>query len=263
MSSFFTNRSAEAIHKISIEYLSIDLDEVTINSIVDLKHYRKSPNLGAKATDRILQLVTPKGQIYFKFGLTDNEMCAELLAYHLANSLDIKVAKTALAWYKDAIGIASWSIGEYSKPDNSKSYNVLDFLHFEGFVEMCLFDYLIMNVDRHAGNWCIQNNSVAPLFDHDYSFGGDEPPIDSDSDSFMVGLTSPFEYRLQQDKILALLYKLDADKVEKFLSLVNELSDTDMFVLSELYPKQYRAIKKLFQARIIYMSRRVGELRGR
>jgi len=248
-----------------LQYLTEDIVNIDVNSILDLKHYRKSPNLGVEATKPKLQLITPEGQIYFKFNLTANEICAELLAYQLANLLNIKVAKTALAWYKDTVGIASWSIGEYSEPDDSKSYSVLDYLHFKGFFEMCLFDYLIMNEDRHAGNWCVQNDSVAPLFDHNVSFGGEQSPIDIDA--FMVGLTSPLDtgidYHQQHDKILALLFRLDAYKVERFLTLLHKLEGIDIPILAELYPKQYTTIKKLLQTRIRYMSQRVGELRGR
>lgn len=246
-----------------LSYLLEDLESVDINSVVDLKYYRKSPNLGAEATKPKIQLVIPNGIVYFKFGLTDNEICAEILAYHLAILLNISVAKTALAWYKDTIGVASWSIGEYSEPDDSKSYSILDFLHLDGFFEMCIFDYLIMNEDRHAGNWCIQDSSVAPLFDHNVSFGGEQSPIDTDN--FMMGLTSPLdtgvEYHQQHDKILALLYELDSHKVEEFLSLIHRLGDIDIHILNELYPKQYKKISKLLRDRIEYMSRRIGELR--
>ena len=248
-------------------HLTGDLGAVTTNSVVDLKHHRKSPNPGVEATKPKFQLLTPNSQIFFKFGLTDNEICAELLAYHLGTLMNIDVAKTALALYKDVVGIASWGIGDFSEPDDTVSYSILDFVHLDGFIEMCLFDYLIMNEDRHAGNWCIQNFSVAPLFDHNVCFGGENSPIDPNS--FMAKLTSPLDtgtdYNQLHDSILELLYQLEGGKVERFLSTLHGLGDasTEIDVLHKLYPKQYAIIKKLLNIRTEYMSRRVGELRGR
>lgn len=264
-SSIFTKNTSKVKTGTVLKFLSKDLEDVTVNSVVDLKHHRQSPNLGAEATKPKVQLITPNNIIYFKFGLTDNEICAELLAYHLAKQLEINATLTSLAWYKNTIGVASWSIGEYTEPDDSRSYSVTDYLHIKGFFEMCLFDYLIMNEDRHAGNWGIRDGEVAPLFDHNVSFGGEQSPVDKEI--FMVGLTSPLdtgvEYHQQHDKILTLLYELDSAKVQKFLALLETVGEIDLPALKELYPKQYGIIVKLLQARVLYMFRRVGEFRGR
>ena len=261
----YIERNKNKLSSLVYSHLTGDLENVTLNSVVDLKHYRKSPNVGADATKPKIQLITPSGPIYFKFGLTENEVCAEIISYYLATTLDIRAAKTALAWYKDSLGIASWSIGEYVEPDDDKSYSIPDFLHLDGFFEMCLFDYLVMNEDRHAGNWCIQNNSVAPLFDHNVCFGGEEIPIDYDN--FMVKLTSPFdigaEYHQQQDKILELLLELDKAKVKAFLAKVQKITSLELPALEKLFPKQFNLVSKLFRARVLYMTRKVAEYEHR
>jgi len=163
------------------------------DQILNLNEFRRSPSPGVGASRPKYQITTPEGEIYFKFQLTNNEICAEMVAYLLAKSLDIPAAKTCLAKYKEIIGIASYDIGIYEEPDDTVSYSIKDFLKIEGFVQMCLFDYLVMNEDRHAGNWGIFDNKVAPLFDHNQCFGGDAANYGYfDMDHFMVAVSSAF-----------------------------------------------------------------------
>ena len=66
---------------------------------------------------------------------------------------------------------------------------------------------MIMNEDRHAGNWGIAAGKVAPLFDHNVCFGGESTP--KDPHQFMHKLTSAFEaeeqYQNRHDQILEIL----------------------------------------------------------
>ena len=140
--------------------------------LLKLEQYRRSPNRGAGASRPKRSYTSPQGEIYFKFDITNNEMCAELFAYDLAKQLGIDIAVTKLANDGKVLGVASYDIGEYEEPSDLKSYSVKDFIMLDGFIEMCLFDYLIMNEDRHAGNWGIIEGRVAPLFDHNFALGG-------------------------------------------------------------------------------------------
>ena len=96
--------------------------------ILNLNEYRRSPSPGVEASRPKYQITTPAGEIYFKFQLTNNEICAEIVAHQLAESLNIPAAKTCLSKYKDNIGIASYDIGVYEEPDDSPSYSIKDYL---------------------------------------------------------------------------------------------------------------------------------------
>lgn len=122
------------------------------NIIFDLKEYRRSPSPGANASRPKYQIITPNGDVYFKFKMTNNEMCAEIFAYHLGEKMKIPVAITKLATYKQELGIVSYDIGSYIEPDDLTSYSIKDFLNIRGFADMCLFDYVIMNGDSKRLN---------------------------------------------------------------------------------------------------------------
>ena len=137
----------------------MELDNLT--TLLKLDQYRISPMPAAGASRPKRCHTTPRGEIYFKFGMTNNEICAELFAYHLAVQLGIAAAETRLAISADELGVASHDIGAYSEPSDVEGYSVKDYLHVKGFVEVCLFDYIIMNEDRHAGNWgIIESNNI-------------------------------------------------------------------------------------------------------
>jgi hypothetical protein len=231
------------------------------NKILDLGEYRRSPSPGACASKPKYHIVTPKGSIYFKFGLTNNEICAEILSCQIAAELDIAVAVTKAAKYKQEIGIASFDIGCYQEPDDSVSYSIKDYLGVNGFIQMCLFDYLIMNEDRHAGNWGIVNNEVALLFDHNNCFGGEDGFIDADQ--FMLKVTSSFytdtEYKQRHDMILQFISEEYPKAVTEFIDKVNQLPELSNGVLNGLMPDDYAQIKRLLEKRIEYMNQKVGE----
>ena len=236
--------------------------------ILNLNEFRRSPSPGVEASRPKYLITTPEGEIYFKFQLTNNEVCAEVIAYQLAENLDIPVAKTCLSKYKENIGIASYDIGIYEEPDDSLSYSVKDFLGIEGFVQMCLFDYLIMNEDRHAGNWGILNNKVAPLFDHNQCFGGDAANYGYfDADHFMITVSSAFytedESQHRHDDILTYLFQYNADEVKDFISKLNKLPELKNPLLEELYNEDFERLKRLYEKRIAYMKKKVGEFGGR
>ena len=240
------------------------LDTNSGEQILNLNEFRRSPSPGADASRPKYQITTPSGEIYFKFQLTNNEICAEITAYQLAVNLDIPAAKTSLSKYKENIGIASYDIGIYEEPDDSLSYSVKDFLEIEGFVQMCLFDYLIMNEDRHAGNWGILNNKVTPLFDHNQCFGGDAANYGYfDADHFMVTVSSAFyaedESQHRHDDILNYLLRHKNKEVKIFMDKIKKLPELRNVFLEELYSKDFQRVKKLYETRILYTTKKVGE----
>jgi len=235
--------------------------------ILNLNEFRRSPSPGIEASRPKYQITTPEGEIYFKFQLTNNEICAEIVANQLAINLNISAAKTCLSKHKENIGVASYDIGIYEEPDDSVSYSVKDFLEIDGFIQMCLFDYLIMNEDRHAGNWGIFDNKVVPLFDHNQCFGGDAANYGSfDADNFMLVVSSAFyaedESRHRHDNILKYLLQYNAVEVKNFTGKLNELPELRESLLEELYGEDFKRVKELYEKRVAYMIKKVGEFNG-
>ena len=231
------------------------------NCFLHLKEYQRSPSPGVNASRPKYQITTPNGDIYFKFKMTDNEIGAELFAYHIGQLLEIPVARTELATYKQEIGIASYDIGYFTEPDDSISYSIKDFIKVNGFIEMCLFDYLIMNEDRHAGNWGIINDSIAPLFDHNNCFGGSEGFVDLEH--FMVTVTSAFyvntEYQQRHDLILKFLVENFNKEVISFVKKLDLLKPINDIAL-DYYNKQISFnLNHILKQRIEYMNRKVRE----
>ena len=89
------------------DFLTEDPISITSAQVLDLRSCRKSPSPGADATKPKYQLITPTSVVYFKFGLTDNEICAEIVSFMVAEILQVPVTKTFLAIYKSEIGVAS------------------------------------------------------------------------------------------------------------------------------------------------------------
>jgi hypothetical protein len=233
--------------------------------MLELSQFRRSPTPGASASRPKRCFTTPSGEVYFKFDITNNEICAELFAYHIGNRLGISMAKTRLARYKNGLGIASYDIGGYDEPLDTISYSVKDFLHIKGFVSMCLFDYLIMNEDRHAGNWGIQDDQVKPLYDHNYCFGGPDTIVDAEN--FMVTVTSPFyvsnEQNQRQDTLLKYFVKYHKPEVDAFISMLSHVDRIDNNLLNVHFPDDCRRLNVILAARIEYMIAKVGEYSGR
>jgi len=230
-------------------------------TILNLDQFRRSPNRGAGASRPKRNYTSPQGEIYFKFDLTNNENCAELFAYDLAKQLGIDVALTRLAQSGSVFGVASYDIGEYEEPSDDISYSVKDFIGLDGFVNMCLFDYLIMNEDRHAGNWGIIDGRVASLFDHNYSFGG--PDVIDDVYNFMYHVTTPFyvedENKQRHDTILLYFVKYHAGIVSEFMRRLSEVSQVSNDLWSYHIPDSYARLNEVLSKRIDYMVRKVGE----
>ena len=232
--------------------------------ILNLNEFRRSPSPGVEASRPKYQITTPEGEIYFKFQLTNNEICAEIIAFKLAENLNIPAAKTCLSMYKENIGIASYDIGIFKEPDDTISYSIKDFIEIDGFVQMCLFDYLIMNEDRHAGNWGIYDDKVAPLFDHNQCFGGDAANYGYfDADHFMFIVSSAFyvenESQNKHDDILKYLLLHNADEVRYFINKLDKLPELNDSLLDELYCEDFKRMKKLFEKRVAYMKKKAGE----
>jgi len=244
-----------------MNFLGVNGDE----QILNLNEFRRSPSPGVEASRPKYQITTPEREIYFKFKLTNNEICAEIIAYKLAENLNIPAARTCLSKYKENIGIASYDIGIYEEPNDTVSYSIKDFLEIEGFIQMCLFDYLIMNEDRHAGNWGISDNKVAPLFDHNQCFGGDAMNYGYfDADHFMIIVSSAFyvdnESQNRHDDILKYLSLHNAGEVRDFINKIDQLPELSDFLLEELYSEDFKRVKELFEKRVVYMKKKAGEL---
>jgi len=239
-------------------FFTESFNDSRICKIINMSNLRRGVSPAGDATKPKYQIVTPSGIVWFKFKLTDNEICAELLSYYIAKLLGVSVAETSLVYYKNEIGIASWDIGEYKEPDDSLSYSFHDFVQLKGFIMMCLFDYLIMNEDRHARNWGYKDDMVAPLFDHNMCFGGETAPVNFDS--FMRMLTSSFyvdyEYDQSQDKIFDTIAKHYRFITRVFLHILYKLDDINIPVLELLYNDTIGKMKQLLASRIIYIKER-------
>jgi len=238
---------------------------VPVTELLDLDSYRRSPNRGAGASRPKRNYTSPQGEIYFKFDMTNNEICAELFAYDLAKHLGLDTAVTRLAKSGAVLGVASYDVGEYEEPTDDKSYSVKDFLTIDGFVFMCLFDYLIMNEDRHAGNWGIANGKVAPLFDHNYAFGG--PDAIDDADNFMRLVTTAFyvndENKQRHDTLLLYFVKEHSEAVNLFMEKLSKIGEVSNDLWKKHLPGEYSRLNKILSARIQYMTRKVGEYSAR
>lgn len=132
---------------------------------------------------------------------------------------------------------------------------------------MCLFDYLIMNEDRHAGNWGIVNNKVAPLFDHNQCFGGDAANYGYfDADHFILIVSSAFyvedESQHRHDDILKYLFEHNSSEVKHFAETIGKLPELKNSLLEELYAEYFNRVKELYKKRIAYMIKKVGEFGG-
>jgi hypothetical protein len=234
--------------------------------LLELDQYPKSPNRGASASRPKRSFTSPHGEVYFKFGLTNNEICAELFSYELAKQLKIKAARTRLARAGLDLGVASYDIGEYKEAsDDDVNYSVKNFIAVDGFVRMCLFDYLIMNEDRHGGNWGIHEGAVAPLFDHNYAFGG--PDEIKDINQFMEGVTSAFYvvdyYRQRYDALLLYFVKYHSDEVDSFLECLNRVSMVSNDLWNEYFPSDCERLNAILFKRIEYMREKAGEYSAR
>ena len=243
-------------------------DEITDfehEELLELDKYRRSPMPIAGASRPKRCYTTPSGEIYFKFGLTTNELCAEMFAFSIGKQLGISVAKTRFAISCDELGIASYDIGEYSEPDDKISYSVKDFIYLSGFIEMCLFDYLIMNEDRHAINWGISDKKVAPLYDHNYCFGGPTPVVDVSH--FMKTVTSAFyvnsENAQSHDALLKYFVKYHGHEVNGFLKKLSTIKTVNINELAKRMPDDCRRLNKLLLERKQYMKRKVSEFSER
>ncbi|MCL2603287.1 MAG: phosphatidylinositol 4-kinase [Defluviitaleaceae bacterium] len=243
-------------------YCNLSIPDETL---LDLSHYRKSLNRGAGASRPKRVYTSPRGEVYFKFDLTNNEICAELFAYALAIQLDIPVAETKLARSDMLMGVASYDVGVYTEPQDKVSYSVKDFISLNGFVQMCLFDYLIMNEDRHAGNWGITDGCVASLFDHNYAFGGDE--VINDIDYFMRRVTTPFyvtdENKQRHDTLLKYFVKYHNDEVNDFIQRLSSVTQIRNPLWEEHFPQDCARLNVLLKSRIAYMTGKAGEYRAR
>ena len=228
--------------------------------LLALDTYRRSPNRGAGASRPKRNYTSPHGEIYFKFGISNNEICAELFAYDLAGQLGIDVAVTRLAEAGGVMGIASYDNGGYEEIDDRLSYSVKDYVHISGFIEMCLFDYLIMNEDRHAGNWGEKNGKVAPLFDHNYAFGG-ETRI-TDIQNWMRTVTTPFyvsdENKQRHDTILEYFMGQYPEQVKEFTQKLSEIRPIDNTLWHTHFKIDCERMNKTLSARVMYMIEKVG-----
>ena len=229
--------------------------------LLKLDSYRMSPNRGAGASRPKRNYTSPQGEIYFKFGITNNEICAELFAYDLAVQLDIDVAVTRLAMASGVLGVASYDNGGYEEIDDRLSYSVKDYVHVAGFVEMCLFDYLIMNEDRHAGNWGTKDGKVAPLFDHNYAFGGET--VIADTLNWMRTVTTPFyatdESMQRHDTILEYFAQQHPMPVREFVGKIKKIHPVTNALWLTHFECDCRRLNGILDSRIIYTIEKAGD----
>jgi hypothetical protein len=122
-----------------------------------------------------------------------------------------------------------------------------------------------MNEDLHAGNWGVAGDKVAPLFDHNYSFGG--PDVIDDIDNFMNNVTTAFyvddENKQRHDTILLYFVKYHADAVNAFMEKLYEIGEVSNGLWKKHLHDDFVRLNKILSVRIQYMTRRVGECGAR
>jgi len=239
----------------------VDLNNIIDNNdfVVDLSKYKKSMSPGAAASKPKYVIDVDGDIVYFKFRLTAEEVNAEIFAYRIAIAIGIPVALTKLATYKGEIGIASFDIGKHFEPSDEISYSIKDFLEIKLFVELCLFDYLIMNEDRHCKNWGIQDGSIAPVFDHNICFSLSYN--ENNMNDAMQHLTSAFyvesENEYHQDDIIKYLAIHYENRVHAFVESLNRLSGISIPELEAIYPDEYKKTLEILKFRITYLKNEV------
>ena len=233
--------------------------------LLALDNYRMSPNRGAGASRPKRNYTSPQGEIYFKFNISNNEICAELFAYDIAKQLGIDVAVTRLAQAGGVMGVASYDNGGYDEIDDRLSYSVKDYIHINGFIEMCLFDYLIMNEDRHAGNWGIKNNKVAPLFDHNYAFGGET--IITDINNWINIVTTPFyavdENMQRHETIFEYFIKHHTKQVKGFIKKLCKIQPIENVLWHTHFKNDCERLNKILNIRIKHMIKKACDFHAK
>ena len=118
-----------------------------------------------------------------------------------------------------------------------------------------------MNEDRHAGNWGEKENKIAPLFDHNLSFGGEI--IIRDLPTLMKSVTSPFnvegQYEQRHDDILKYLVNSHLEAVIFFTQKIKKLKPVQHELWQKYFPKDCERLNKILFERIEYMAQKVRE----
>jgi protoheme ferro-lyase len=122
-----------------------------------------------------------------------------------------------------------------------------------------------MNEDRHGGNWGIHENAVAPLFDHNYAFGG--PDEIKDINQFMQAVTSAFyvvDYNKQRyDALLMYFVKCHSVEVAAFMEDLNNVRMISNDLWNEYFPRDCERLNAALFKRMEYMREKAGEYNAR
>ena len=229
--------------------------------IIDLSNENLSPSYMASASRSKKIYLYQNQVVYYKYELTKNEIFAEVFAYLLGSQLGLNMAKVELARYKETEVIISYDIGQTKEVEEYELYSIKKYEQITGFIEMCLFDYVIMNEDRHIGNWTVllDREEVAPLYDHNHTFGG-EQELAPTHENFR-NITSAFcvesDYDYFHDKILEYLYRKHKEKVEGFIKKIEGIEKIEHVLLEQIDAKKVASMNKLLQKRIADMKRSV------
>lgn len=239
--------------------------------IINVTSWKEKKGIMTTGTRMKYWLEEPSEQkIYlFKLPKIDGEIYAEILAANLAKNIyRLRVPETFLGIKDDNFGVLSKNF--VNTEENERFDEIVDYFGadfdahtLEGytvekayeiasehnilleFYEMCFFDSIIGNQDRHCENWGILYNSanqgtMAPLYDN--------------GSSLLNGITDEKINKMSTDGNMLNAYVKRAEscftandknklKVDEFLSILYELNPTLYSkVLPKFYYPDYQAI---------------------
>ncbi|WP_159721334.1 HipA domain-containing protein [Enterococcus sp. CSURQ0835] len=250
-------------------------------------------------------LINPsnKEKYLFKKPQSEGERIGEVASYCLGTEIfNLKIPETVFAERAGVLGTISKSfipegeqtylefqeIVDYFGDDFDEydltEYTLMKSLEIvkqlgvkENFFEMCLFDYLIANQDRHVQNWGILTNQktnekyFSPLYDNGSSlFSGykDEQLLDflRDNNKFQAYTNrarSLFFYEKKKPKFISILQALLANDQQLFVHTFKKFQHKNSEVISELLVQRVGVSElrsKLIVKLIIYRTQKIEQL---
>ena len=180
----------------------------------------------------------------------------EVVSYNIARSLGIEVPDYSLVWIEDEKAFLTKSLSgqpvhAFHHFNCSIAYDLQTLAaatpNRQHFIDMCLFDGLILNTDRHAFNYLYKDDYLAPLIDNHSSFA-----VKDFKDTSLHIPVDGVQAPQLPDYIKAFI---DMGCESEVSSFVSRMDDNTILWLADSYPLEYN--KKEF---IGYLNYAIGEL---
>ena len=203
-------------------------------------------------------------QVYlFKKPKTEGEMYAEVSAFKIGKNLfSLEIPYTEFAVFKEIFGTVSESfITDLKKYEFREavdyygdSFDAMNLQHYtiektikiveklnikENFFDMCIFDYLIANQDRHSQNWGIITEiktgctKFAPLYDNGSSL------LNGIKDERLLMMSKDSNMFKSYHNRATSIFTINNQRKPKHLVLIKFLSEND----KELFLKSFSRFK--------------------